>query len=105
EAIEVTPDAVEEEAGALALHYSEAGRHAKAWYYGRLAGDRARAVAAYVEAARFYELALASGRFVAGVSGEDRARAWVALGDAKESAGLFDAAFSALVRATRLFAA
>jgi class 3 adenylate cyclase/tetratricopeptide (TPR) repeat protein len=105
EAIEVTPDAVEEEAGALALHYSEAGRHAKAWYYGRLAGDRARAVAAYVEAARFYELALGSGRFVAGVRGEDRARAWVALGDAKESAGLFDAAFSALVRATRLFAA
>ncbi|HEY2311873.1 MAG TPA: AAA family ATPase, partial [Gaiellaceae bacterium] len=105
EAIEVAPDAVEEEAGALALHYSEAMRHEKAWYYGRLAGDRARAVAAYVEAARFYELALASGRFVAGVRREDRARTWVALGDAKESAGLFDAAFSALVRATRLFAA
>ena len=105
EAIEVAPDTVEEEAGVLAIHYSEARRHEKAWYYGRLAGDRARAVAAYVEAARFYELALASGRFVGGVRREDRARVWVALGDAKESAGLFDSAFSALVRATRLFAA
>jgi class 3 adenylate cyclase/tetratricopeptide (TPR) repeat protein len=105
EAIEVAPDAVEEEAGALALHYSEARRHEKAWYYGRLAGDRARAVTAYVEAARFYELALRSGRFLPGVRREDRARVWVALGDVSESAGLIDAAFSALVRATRLFAA
>lgn len=105
EAIESAPDAVEEEAGALALHYAEAGRHEKAWYYGRLAADRARAVAAYVEAARFYELALAAGRFVGGVRSEDRARVLVALGDARESAGFFDAAFSALVQATRLFAA
>jgi class 3 adenylate cyclase/tetratricopeptide (TPR) repeat protein len=104
EAIEVAPDAVGEEAGSLAIHYSEARRHEKAWYYGRLAGDRARAVAASVEAARFYELALGSGRFVRGIKAEDRARVWVALGEARESAGLFDGAFSALVRATRLFA-
>ena len=102
EAIEVTPDAVEEEAGALALHYAEARRHEKAWYYGRLAGDRARAVAAYVEATRFYELALASGRFVRGRP-RDRARVWLALAEARELAGLFDAAFAALVQATRLF--
>ena len=103
EAIEVAPDAVEEEAGALALHYAEARRHEKAWHYGRLAGDRARAVAAYVEAARFYELALRSGRFVRGVRPKDRARVWLALAEAREPAGIFDAAFAALVQATRLF--
>lgn len=103
EAIEVAPDAVEEEAGALALHYAEARRHEKAWYYGRLAGDRARTVAAYVEATRFYELALAAGRFVRGVRPKDRARVWLALAHARELAGLFDAAFAALVQATRLF--
>ena len=103
EAIEVAPDAVEEEAGALALHYSEARRHEKAWYYGRLAGDRARIVAAYVEAARFYELALRSGRFVRGVRSKNRARVWLELAKARERAGFFDAGFAALVRATRLF--
>lgn len=103
EAIEVAPDAVEEEAGALALHFSEARRHEKAWYYGRLAGDRARTVAAYVEAARFYELALRSGRFVRGVRPKDRARVWLALAKARDGAGLFDSGFAALVQATRLF--
>ena len=51
----------DEEVGALALHYFEAQRHDKAWPYCRLAGDRARAVYANVEAARFYERALAAG--------------------------------------------
>jgi class 3 adenylate cyclase/tetratricopeptide (TPR) repeat protein len=104
EAIEVAPDAVEEEAGALALHYSEARRHEKAWYYGRLAGDRARAVAAYAEAARFYELALSSGRFVRGVRPKNRAQVWLALAEARETAGLFDQAIAALKQAGRLFA-
>ena len=46
QAIESTAARPDEEAPALALHFFEARRHDKAWHYGRVAGDRARAVAA-----------------------------------------------------------
>ena len=97
------PRLPDEEAPTLALHFFEAQRHDKAWHYGRVAGDRARAVAAPVEAARFYELALGAGRYVRGVTSRERADVLVALGTVRQSAGLFDKSFDAFRRATLLW--
>ncbi len=102
EAIEMTAASIEDEAATLALHYAAANRRGKTWHYARLAGDRARAVAANVEAARLYELALSAGGFVRTVSGKERAEVLVALGTVRETAGLFDESFEALRRATSL---
>ena len=102
EAIETTADALEDEAATLALHFFAAGRRDKTWHYGRIAGDRARSLAANVEAARLYELALAAVRHVRGVSRRERADVLVALGIVRETAGLFDDSYEALRLATRL---
>ena len=102
ETIEATAASPEEEAPALALHFFEAGRRNKAWRYCRLAGDHARSVAANVEAAKFYERALAAERRFRDVEDRERAAVWVALGDVREAAGLFESSFDALRRATRL---
>ena len=102
EAIETAAVAPEEEAPTLALHFFEAHRHQKAWHYSRLAGDHARSVAANVEAGKFYERALAASRRFRDVEDRERAAVWVALGEAREAAGLFDSSFDALRRATRL---
>ena len=102
EAIESSAESRESEAPTLALHYSEAQRNERAWHYGRLAGERAQAIAAPVEAARFYELALRAGARVREVTNRDRASVCILLGDARETAGMFDASFEALRRATSL---
>ena len=74
----------------------------KAWNYCRLAGDRAKAVAANIEAARFYRRALVAGRRLRTVSAEDRAAVWISLGTAQETAGQYEQAIEDLRRATRL---
>ena len=102
ETIETTAASPEEEASVLALHFFEAGRRNKAWRYSRLAGDHARSVAANVEAAKFYERALAAEQRFRDVEDRERAAVWVALGDVREAAGLFESSFDALRRATRL---
>ena len=61
EAIELTAASPEAEAAMLALHYSAANQREKTWHFARLAADRALAVAANVEAARLYELAVSAG--------------------------------------------
>jgi tetratricopeptide (TPR) repeat protein len=104
EAIVAAATSLEDEAATLALHYSAAGRHAETWHYARLGGDRARAVAANVEAARLYDLALSSGRFVRTVTPRDRAQVLESLGTICDFAGLFDQSFDALRRATGLLA-
>ena len=106
EAIEATSgiSSAEEEVSSLALHFFEAQRYDKAWHYCRLAGDRARAIAANVEAARFYERALAAARRVRGLDAKDRADVWISLGSVRDMAGLKSASFDALRRATKLHA-
>ena len=104
EAIEAAPDGPVEEISALALHFYEAQRHERAWHYCRLAGDRAQAVAANVEAARLYERALTAGRRVGGLTSKDRADVWLSLGAVRDKAGLVDDSADALRRATRLLA-
>jgi predicted ATPase/class 3 adenylate cyclase len=104
ETIEATASSLDDEAATLALHYSAARRHEQTWRFARLAGDRAQAVAANLEAARLYELALSAAGFVRSASRRERADVLVALGTAREMAGLFDQSFDALRQASRLLA-
>ena len=92
----------DEDVSSLALHFFEAQRHDKAWHYCRLAGDRATAIAANVEAARFYERALLAARRLRGLDDKERAVVWISLGAVRDTAGLKGASFDALRRATRL---
>ncbi len=103
EAIEASAGAGDE-VSALALHFFEAQRHEKAWEYCRLAGDRAAAVAANIEAARFYERALLSARRLRSLAARERAEVWTALGTVRDKAGLVEASFDALRHATTLLA-
>ncbi len=93
-------DAVAE---SLALHYAEAGNHDKAWTYGVIAGDRAKAAYANVEAAGHYRRALAEVRSLSSPP-DDRSVASVieSLGDVLEQAGMFEDALTALGRSTRM---
>ena len=102
EAIESASESLEDDAAALALHYAAAARHAETWRHARTAGDRARTVAANVEAVRLYELALAAGGRLREISSRERADVWIALGAVRELAGLFEASFAALRHATAL---
>ena len=94
--------AIEEDVSTLALHFYEAQRADKAWHYCRLAGDRAKAIAANVEAARFYERALTAGRRLRTLGNDERASVWISLGAVRDTAGLFDASFEALRHAADL---
>lgn len=104
EAIEESIASLEDEAATLALHYSAAGRREKTWRYARLGGDRARSVAAHVEASRLYELALSAAAPLRGVPSRERAEVTIALGEVLETAGDFEQSFRAFRRATRLVA-
>ncbi len=91
------------EAELLAIHFSRALMHDRAWTYGAAAGDRARAKYATVEAAEFYRTALDSGRRLGEVHGYELARVYEALGDMLELCGELEDASSALTRASSLF--
>lgn len=86
----------------LALHYSRAGDHERAWRFGRTAGHRAREQFANVEAAANYELALEAARRSPTASAVEVSEVWSVLGDVREQAGLFPAALDAYRRAGAL---
>jgi predicted ATPase len=86
----------------LAIHFSIGGNPVKAWEYARTAGDRALAMYANVEAAEQYERALAAGRRLDSVTTRDRVRILTSIGDARERAGMFDAALAVYRRAHSL---
>ncbi len=92
----------EEQAELLAVHYWHARRWAEAWTYARIAGDGAKEMHANVEAARFYERALAAGARLGTLADDDLAAVWRSLGVVLEAAGEFDRAFDALCAAGRL---
>ena len=52
----------DENGGLLSLHLSLGGEYDKAWRYARIAGERAAAIYANVEAARLYERAIDAGK-------------------------------------------
>jgi class 3 adenylate cyclase len=80
---------MEEFAEVLSLHYFYAQRYVEAWIHSKLAGDRARAKYANVEAAAFYSRALAAARRVEDVPQEEIVRVTEAMGDAHEAVGEF----------------
>lgn len=93
------PDSAAE---SLASHYYLSGKYDKAWHYSRVAGDKARKAYANAEAATHYRHAIESSRRLDDVSDAELVAVWAQLGDAREQAGLFDAALDAYRRASRL---
>jgi len=90
-----TPDAVE----LLSLHYSRADDKPATWRYSLAAGRRAQEKWANLEAAEFYERALAVASDVRGLGDVEIAEAWEALGDCRQLAGKLEAADEAFARA------
>jgi tetratricopeptide (TPR) repeat protein len=88
-------------ADSLALHFSMAGDHARAWRYARIAADRAARAYANADAVRLYRLALDAARRLPDVDAVDRVQAWVDCGNAARLAGLFDDALFAYREAYR----
>ncbi|HEX6219556.1 MAG TPA: adenylate/guanylate cyclase domain-containing protein, partial [Acidimicrobiia bacterium] len=86
----------------LAYHYSEAGRHEKAWRFSQVAAEKAKAAYANTEAATHYERALDAARFVPDADPEEMAQAWVRLGEVRELAGQMEIAREALSRALKV---
>lgn len=87
-----------DEAGVLSLHFLEAADWQKAWRYAVLAGDDARSKYANIDAATFYERALAAAEELKPAD-EELARVCEALGDVRELAALYDEAEAAYTRA------
>jgi tetratricopeptide (TPR) repeat protein len=89
----------EDEAELLSLHFFHAHDYDKAWRYSRIAGDRAQAMYANVEAATFFERALESARRLPGLEPAESARASEALGDVRVRLGEFERAERAFTTA------
>lgn len=85
----------------LALHFGQAAQHRLAWRYGRMAGERALAVYASLEAATFFERALEAARQLGDVPGSDMLEVAEALGDARTRLGEFASAASTYRAASR----
>ncbi len=84
------------------FHFLEARLWRSAWGYATLAGARAAAAYAPVEAAVHYERALTAARNIDDLGDERVADIWTSLGDAREIVGRFDAASDAYSHAQRL---
>jgi class 3 adenylate cyclase/tetratricopeptide (TPR) repeat protein len=84
----------------LAIHFSRAQFHAKAWRYSTQAAQHARAQFANVEAAAFLKQSLRAARRIE-VPASARADAWETLGDVSEQLGLYDDASRAFAEALR----
>ena len=82
----------EDEAAMLSLHFFHAHEFAKAWRYSRVAGERAQAIYANVEAAAFFERALAAARRRRDISTGERATVLEGLGDVRVKLGDFEQA-------------
>jgi class 3 adenylate cyclase/tetratricopeptide (TPR) repeat protein len=100
--IEARASDPEDEAEVLSLHFYHARRYEDAWRYSRIAGDRAKAKYAPVEAAEFYQRAIDAARNVGGIPSVDLAGAYETLGDVRDRAGQYAAAGAAYRSARRL---
>ena len=95
-------DDLASEAALVSLHCLQAQRYEEAWQYAGLAGERAGAVYANVEAAAFLERALAAARRLPSLDRVEVASVWEQLGDVRERAGAYDRALRAYRAARRL---
>ena len=79
----------------LSLHFDRANVTDKAWNYSKLAGQRAQAKWANIEAAVFYKRALRSAGDIANITPGELASIAEALGDVSELASLYEDAWEA----------
>ena len=93
-----TPDAVE----LLSLHYHRADDKPATWRYSLAAGRSAQEKWANLEAAEFYERALAAAPEVPKLEPAEIAEVWEALGDVRQLAGKLESAGEAFVKARGL---
>ena len=91
----------DEQSALLSLHFYEAGSLDKAWHYSRVAGDRAAAKYAYVEASEFFRRAVSAARGLADLGSSDLGDVHEALGDAQRRIGALPAAKDAYRSARR----
>jgi predicted ATPase/class 3 adenylate cyclase len=95
-------DDVDEVAELLSLHFLRAGVHDDAWRYSLVAGKRAQAKFANIEAAEFYRRALEVAPQVSAVAAHEISSVWESLGDVLELAGDFEGAADAFSQALEL---
>lgn len=101
EAFEALSTGDDTEAAMLSLHFSNAGDHERAYRYASAAAERADRTYAAAEAVVHYERAIEAARRVDDVGNDELRRLLVALGDARQHAGLFDSAMEAYSRAAK----
>jgi tetratricopeptide (TPR) repeat protein len=95
-------DSLDSVADLLARHYALANDYARAWRYGRRAGERARGRYANVEAALHFQLAIDAARRLGAGETEELVEVWRLLGDVREQLGLFELAIDAYRRGATL---
>ena len=92
----------EDQAELLSLHFLHAQRFQDAWRYARVAGERASAIYANVEAAAFFERALEAARRLEELPTADVAEVSESLGDVRQRLGQFGEASAAFAVARSL---
>lgn len=102
EAVERLSSDISGDADTLALHFSAAGDHARAYRYGRLAAERSERSYANATAAAQLELALDAGRRLRAIDDDELRDLWLRLGQVREDAGLLHEAIDAYRQALRL---
>jgi tetratricopeptide (TPR) repeat protein len=92
----------EDAAELLSLHFSVGGVPEQAWRYSRLAGDRAKAKYANVDASELYRRSLAAAEALPELDPAEVGTVWESLAEVSMLAGRFGEAAAALTRARRL---
>lgn len=101
ETIERTAPDPADQAEILSYHFFLSDAFEKAWHYSRLAGERARAIYANAESARFFSRALEASRKIQAAP-EAVAEALCALGEVRERLGKYREASAAYRSARKL---
>ncbi len=94
-------DGAEDLSDLLSLHFSRAEDHRRTWRYSVVAGRKAQAAYANIEAAEFYSRALTSAQHLPDLPPLDIAEVAEALGDVRELAGDYRGATGAYTEARR----
>jgi class 3 adenylate cyclase/tetratricopeptide (TPR) repeat protein len=89
-------------ADSLALHFSMAGDHERAWRYARIAADRAARAYANADAARLYQMALEAGHRLSNADAAELVQLWTDRGNVCLLAGLFEHGLEAFRAASQL---
>jgi class 3 adenylate cyclase/tetratricopeptide (TPR) repeat protein len=103
ETIVRTAEQPDDAAELLSLHFFHAQRFQEAWHYSRLAGDRAHAIYANVDAASFYQRALEAARRLPTIEPAAVAKTLESLGDVRLRLSEFERAAAAFRSARQRF--